>query len=301
MTVNESREQTRAIHVLQRSRQTLEGLLAEEDHQSVLTLHRNAQGLLERLKVVNPYADSLTFLDDKTRARRDHMKYLSLIRAIALLHQHQRPIRSVQHRGNPVRYVEVEPGDIALANRLAHEVLGRTLDELPPQTRRLLTMLDGWVAQDSERQGLRRCDHRFTRREVRTLTGWGDTQLKVHLARLAALEYVLVHRIRSGQGYEYELLYDGQGETGERFVMGLSEPAEPSYDSQRSGVKAARSGSGRGRVGPRSAGGRTGKSAASPCPTGDTADQGDSGAETHVTPSEPARGSYTHRDPGAGK
>ena len=35
--------------------------------------------------------------------------------------------------------------DIALANRLAHEVLGRTLDELPPQTRRLLASWSAMV------------------------------------------------------------------------------------------------------------------------------------------------------------
>ena len=77
-----------------------------------LELHRNAQSLLQPLKVVNPFADQLTFLDDKTRSRRDHMKYLTLIRAIALLHQHQRRVHTVEHRGKPVRYVEVEPGDI---------------------------------------------------------------------------------------------------------------------------------------------------------------------------------------------
>jgi DNA primase len=35
--------------------------------------------------------------------------------------------------------------DIATANRLAHEVLGRSLDELPPQTRRLLLLIDELV------------------------------------------------------------------------------------------------------------------------------------------------------------
>src|SRR3546814_18781203 len=87
-SVDESREQTRAIHALQRRRQTLEGLLAGEDRAVTLALHRNAQTLLEGVKVVNPFADRLTFLDDKTRTRRDHMKYLTLIQAIALLHQH---------------------------------------------------------------------------------------------------------------------------------------------------------------------------------------------------------------------
>jgi hypothetical protein len=45
--------------------------------------------------VVNPFADRLTFLDDRTRTRRDHEKYLTLIDAITLLHQHQRPIRKL--------------------------------------------------------------------------------------------------------------------------------------------------------------------------------------------------------------
>jgi hypothetical protein len=39
----------------------------------------------------------LTFPADKTRTRRDHMKYLTLIRAIALLHKHQRETK----RGEP--------------------------------------------------------------------------------------------------------------------------------------------------------------------------------------------------------
>jgi DNA primase len=256
LTVNEGREQTRAIHALQRRQQTLAGLMEAQDRQAVLALHRNAQGLLERLAVVNPFADGLTFLDDKTRTRRDHMKYLTLIRAIALLHQHQRRIHTVQHQGTAVRYIEVEAADVTLANRLAHEVLGRTLDELPPQTRRLLDMLDAWAGEECVRLALRRPDLRFSRRQVRALTGWGDTQLKVHLGRLAELEYLLVHRVKAGQGYEYELLYDGAGEAGERFLMGLSEPAAPihAYDDRRSapgrGVVGPRSGPGRGAVAP---------------------------------------------------
>ena len=58
------------------------------------------------------------------------MKYLALIDAIALLHQHQRKIATVEVDGAAVEYVEVTEADIALANRLAHAVLGRSLDEL---------------------------------------------------------------------------------------------------------------------------------------------------------------------------
>lgn len=137
LTINESREQTREIHARQRAKQTLAGLLAETDKQHITDLHRNAQRLLKPMQVVNPYANELTFMDDKTRTRRDHMKYLTLIRSIALLRQYQRPHKTVTHRGETLTYIEVTKDDIALANRIAHEVLGRTLDELPPQTRRL--------------------------------------------------------------------------------------------------------------------------------------------------------------------
>ncbi|EKY6621713.1 toprim domain-containing protein, partial [Escherichia coli] len=145
LTVNESREQTQAIHAMQRHGQTLEGLLAQNEKQYLTQLHRNAQRLLRPLKVVNPYAHQLTFLSDKTRTRRDHMKYLTLIQAVTLLHQYQREVKRVTHRGQVIEYIEVTKDDIALATRLAHEVLGRTLDEMPPQTRKLLLLIQAMV------------------------------------------------------------------------------------------------------------------------------------------------------------
>ncbi len=66
LTVNESREQTQAIHAMQRHRQTLAGLLADSEKGYLTQLHQNAQRLLRPLKVVNPYAHQLTFLSDKT-------------------------------------------------------------------------------------------------------------------------------------------------------------------------------------------------------------------------------------------
>ena len=104
------------------------------------------------LAVANPFARELTFLDDRTRTRRDHLKYLTLIRAITLLHQHQREVRTMQVAGNAVEYVETTVADIAVANRLAHEVLGRSLDELSPQTRRLLGLFEELVSKEIERR-----------------------------------------------------------------------------------------------------------------------------------------------------
>lgn len=221
LTVNEDRTQTRAIHVAQRRAQTLEGMLARQDRRAVIQRHRNVQRLLRPLLVVNPYADRLTFLDAKLRTRRDHVKYLTLIRALALLHQYQRPIRKLERNGRTVAYLEATAADIALANRLAAEVLGRSLDELAPQTRRLLHLLDGMVRERCAARKLDREDIRFTRREVREHTRWGHSQLAVHLERLVQLEYLAIHRGGRGQSYVYELLYDGSGADGRPVLVGL--------------------------------------------------------------------------------
>ena len=199
LAVDENREQTRAIHQFQRRRQTMTGLLANEDRCETLALHHNVQRLLRPLPVANPYAESLTFADDKTRTRRDHLKYLALIQTIALLHQYQRPVRMVVHHDREVEYVEVTLDDIAVANRLACEVLGRSVDELPPQTKRLLTLIDEMVTAACQRLGVDRADYRFSRRDIREFTAWGHTQLKVHLKRLEELEYLLIHRGGRGQ------------------------------------------------------------------------------------------------------
>jgi hypothetical protein len=213
LSVDEGREQTQAIHQLQRVRRTLQGLIAKQDRQHLIELHRNAQRLIRPLAVVNPYADQLTFLSDKTRTRRDHEKYLTLIDTIALLHQHQRPIKTTsvvgKCEGQLLEYIEVTLDDIARANALAHEVLGRSLDELPPQTRRLLGEVVSLVRGRADAQQVRVGDVRFTRKDVREATGWSDTQLRVHLDRLTEMEYLIAQRGMRGVSFEYELLYDG--------------------------------------------------------------------------------------------
>jgi len=221
LTVDENRDQTRAIHRQQREKETLAGLLATQDKARILRVHRNAHRLLQPILVANPFANDLTFIDDRTRTRRDHVKYLTLIRSIALLHQYQRPLKSVIHQGRKVQYIEVTLDDIATANRLAHEVLGRSLDELAPQSRRLLMNLEDMISARCQGLKMDRRDYRFTRREIRKYTGWSEFQVRTHLDRLVLLEYVLVHRGGRGQSFVYELLYDGKGKEGEAFLMNL--------------------------------------------------------------------------------
>jgi len=140
--------------------------LLENDKSHLTNLHQNAQRLIRPLLVANPYAEQLTFLDTQTRTRRDHMKYLTLIKSIALLHQY-------------------------------------------------------WVAQQCEAEKIKQRDFRFSRRDLRSLCGWSEKQVRVHVQRLTDMEYLLVHRGGRGQSFDYELIYAGEGEDNQPFVSGL--------------------------------------------------------------------------------
>lgn len=251
LTINESREQTAAIQARQRASRTLSGLMHKARSNDILDAHRAAQSLLRPLAVVNPFAEQLTFASDRVRLRRDHAKYLALIDAIALLHQHQRAVQSTTHAGKTIEYIEVTAADIALANRLAHEVLGRSLDELPPQTRRLLGDVVQLVDAQCRAQAIERRLVRFTRRELREHTRCGDTQLKVHLARLEDHEYLIAHR--RGTRNDYELVFDGRIDESAPQFVGLHDAqlieASTATTTDRSGQNADRSALGRPSVG----------------------------------------------------
>lgn len=286
LTVDEGREQTEAIHRLQRLKRTLEGLKAKQDKARLIRLHQNAQRLLRPLAVVNPYADRLTFLSDKTRTRRDHEKYLTLIDAIALLHQHQRPIKTMVDGDRATEYIEATMGDIDQANRLAHEVLGRSLDELPPQTRRLLASLVDLVRQRMQAQACERGEVRLSRKDVRDFSGWGDTQLRLHLDRLASLEYVLVHRGMRGQSYEYELAFDGDAQAAAPHLSGLIDMSDldraaTMFESSR-GAQGQFAGPSRGGSGAIADPSRASKTAANPMVMGLAGDEAMEDKETPV-------------------
>jgi post-segregation antitoxin (ccd killing protein) len=221
LSINESREQTAAIQQRQRRARTLKGLLASNQAEQLIQQHQNAQRLLRPLAVVNPYAEQLAFADSRTRTRRDHEKYLTLIDSIALLHQYQREIKQARQGDQLIEYIEVSVQDIALANRLAHEILGRSLDELPPPTRQLLGQLHALVADKMQAENLRQNEVRFTRREVREVVGLSDKQVRVHLERLVELEYLFIHHGKNGRRYVYELVFDGALHTNSPQLPGL--------------------------------------------------------------------------------
>jgi len=226
LSVDEGPQQTRAIHARQRKRRTLAGVLASERKNEVQSLHRHAQRLLRTLTVVNPYAEQLSFHAQHARARRDHEKYLTLIDAIALLHQHQRPVRQAACGERRIDYIEVTRADIEAAHAITHEVLGRSLDELPPVTRKLLQALSRYVAERAQADGVARDALRFTRRELREACGWGDTQLRLHLERLVDLELLASERGGPGGQVRYTLRHEAIDDESRTRLCGLIDPGQ---------------------------------------------------------------------------
>ncbi len=239
LSVDESKAQTEAIHAQQRFSESLQGVFAKTQKNKLVDQHQHAQRLLKSYPIVNPYADKLTFLSDKTRMRRDHLKYLTLIKTITLLHQYQREVKTYTQGDETLEYLEVTLSDIEQANHLVHQVLGKTLDELPPQTRTLLTQIQQWVNDQSAAKKIAQSDFRFSRREIRELTGWSDGQLKIHCKRLEELEYLLVHGGGRGQSIVYELLYAGNPDDDCPYLMGLLDvnALNNDYDQETLGQK----------------------------------------------------------------
>ena len=127
-------------------------------------------------------------------------------------------------------YVKVDPDDIALANRLAHEILGHSLDELSRPGNDLLMQLEELATERMKRSLKENPDSKtkvgdlsFSRRDIREFTGWSNTRLHVHLKELVDFEYIVIETGRNGMPFRYRLAWEGQGKDGKRFMLGLKD------------------------------------------------------------------------------
>jgi hypothetical protein len=222
LTIDESEKMTEAIHRMQRQAETLDGLVRKKKSEHIIKKHHTAQRLLKPLAVVNPFTEYLSYPNRSLRTRRDHKKYLGLIRTVAYLHQYQRKILTVEVEGKPVEYIEVTLEDIDTANRLANQVLGQCLDELAPPSRTLLTDIYNMVKELAKAQQRPIEEVYFTRRLIREHTGWTDWQVRAHIKQLEELEYLYARIGSKGKEYAYALNYRGQAEDGSKCYLNLT-------------------------------------------------------------------------------
>lgn len=233
ISIDESREMTEKILAKQRHAQTLEGFLGKLKTSDIIRKHKNAGRLLKPLKVVNPYAELLTFTSKTLRARRDNTKYLNLIQAISYLYQYQRQTRTVDYGGQAVEYINVTLADIYQANELAAEVLGRSLDELSPPSRKLLLLIRK-MCEERVEEG--EAQYTFSRRDIREYSGWSDFQVRTHIRQLEELEYIYSVTGRRGKEYVHELVARSGGEDGKPFLIGLVDMAQLRKKADQLGI-----------------------------------------------------------------
>jgi DNA primase catalytic core len=236
VSVDESSEMTEKILAKQRQRHTMEGMLNRIKSDAVIKKHCNANRLLKPVKVVNPYAELLTFTSKSLRARRDHTKYLNLILAVAYLYQHQRKHHSIEHEGKTIEYINVTLADIKRANTIANEVLGRSLDELPPPSRTLLQLIRKMVLDACKAKKIQPPQYHFTRRDIRHFSGWSDFQVKTHIKQLEDLEYIYPVMGKKGKEYVYELLAADRIDEDKPFLIGLIDIGQLKKKAEQAGI-----------------------------------------------------------------
>jgi DNA primase len=224
LTLDESIKQTEAILERQRRKHSLEGRLERATSEQVRRLHHNAQRLLRCLEVVNPYHDELSYPIDRLILRREQQKYLALINAIALLHQHQREIKRATAEGGDgveIEYVEVTLSDLELGNELAQSILSRSLDELSPPVRGMYHEIRKLCEQRAKEQNIGLEKVQLSRREIREATGWSDWQVRVYCEQLVELEYLYLVSGSNGKRFVYELAYYAEQEDHRPGLRGL--------------------------------------------------------------------------------
>jgi len=229
LTIDESTKMTEAIHRMQREAETLDGLIRKKKQDRIIKKHHNAQRLLKPMAVVNPFTKYLSYPNQSLRTRRDHKKYLGLIRAIAFLYQYQRTVKTVDVEGETaegsaagIQYIEVTLADIDKANQLANEVLGQSLDELANPSRTLLSSIYKMVKEIADKGNVSIDEIYFTRRMIREYTGWSDWQIRAHIRQLEELEYLYVRIGARGKEYAYALNYRGQDEDSGKCYLNLT-------------------------------------------------------------------------------
>jgi DNA primase catalytic core len=232
LSVDESPEQTRAILEAQRHSHTLEGRKRGQVRAKIMAKHHAFQRLLEPVAVVNPFEPLLSYGDDRLAFRRDHPKYLNLILAVTFLHQMQRPRKHDAELGD---YIETTLDDIAIANDLAHELFGQSLDDLSIPSREALERITEYV----ERRGKETAGEdgrpvEFSRRELREVFGWSDTRLRVYLHELVEMEYLAPVSGRNGLRYSYRLM--GGGAPCRRRVPGLKDVETLRQEAHLAGI-----------------------------------------------------------------
>jgi DNA primase len=193
---------------------------ATSDESSVFKLHHNMQRLLKPLTVTFSRDLRLVWPYGRLQMRREQKKFVSLVKAITILHQYQRKTGTMKRLdGSKMEYVQATQRDIDLALELGREVFARNVDDVSPTGRKLLAEIVLLVKEkyDDYRNGDAKSDLLmsgvpFSRKELRERIGWSETQVRRNIDQLVELGYIGRINGRQGSTFRYLLLDDGSAD-----------------------------------------------------------------------------------------
>jgi hypothetical protein len=220
LTIDESDEQTKKILQAQITKHTLEWYQNSTDETAFFRFYHNLQRMLKPLIVVFPRDLKIFWPFGRLQMRREQQKFLSLVQAIVLLHQHQRKCSTIKRLdGSKMEYVEATQRDVDTALELSRETFASNIDDVSPMGRRLLAAIIGLVKEKYD--SLKEMDPKkeilmseipFTRKELRERIGWSEAQVRRNLDHLVELGYIGRISGRQGSTFRYVLLDDGSAD-----------------------------------------------------------------------------------------
>jgi uncharacterized membrane protein len=234
LTIDESQEQTKSILQAQIVKNTHDWYQTTADEGAVLKLHHNMQRVLKPLTVTFTRDLRIVWPFGRLQMRREQAKFLSLIKAITLLHQYQRKTGSMKRPdGSKMEYVQATQKDIDVALELGREAFARNVDDVAPMGRTLLAEVIGLTKEKYD--GIKELDPKreilqseipFTRKELRERIGWSEPQVRRNLDQLVELGYIGRLAGRQGSTFRYVLLDDGSSDPEIFFGADIKPPPE---------------------------------------------------------------------------
>lgn len=207
ISLDETSEQTMRIIESQRTSETIEEILKQKQKEQIVDLHQNLQRLYQHVEVMIPKELDIEYQSNSLTARRDHPKYMALIKVIAFIHQFQRPVKEIEIGDEIIKVIEATDQDVKLAQELAKQLLAKNNEELSGPGKHLLKHLKEQQIQKIK-EGLSEGRITFTRRQVRETLKWTDYQARTYLKELIDLEYLVAISGKNGTLFRYKLVQD---------------------------------------------------------------------------------------------
>ena len=211
--VDETQEQTGRILEYQRFLQTPKGFLVKQRIPSIIEKHKAAQKLLQSVMIINPYAELMGFPERRLEARRDQMKFIQVLNAVAFLNQYRRERKTIEDTAAKETFEYIEPAldDYRITYELLVEsgILSNTLSDIPKNARDLYEIIKKMAMEMSGENSKPVKDIHFTRKMVWEYSGWSNFQVRKYMEIL--LEYELIEILSgniSGQKHHYRIILE---------------------------------------------------------------------------------------------